>query len=112
MTLISPGQTRAYVKIQDGCNQFCTYCIIPYARGRIRSRESADILEEVRGLAERGIKEIVLTGIHISSYGMDLDPERRSRLIDLIEALDAVPGIERIRLGSLEPRILTEESGS
>lgn len=109
MTLISPGQTRAYVKIQDGCNQFCTYCIIPYARGRIRSRESADILEEVRGLAERGIKEIVLTGIHISSYGMDLDPERRSRLIDLIEALDVVPGIERIRLGSLEPRILTED---
>ena len=109
MTLLSPGQTRAYIKIQDGCNQFCTYCIIPYARGRIRSRGSADILEEVRGLAGRGVKEIVLTGIHISSYGMDLDPERRSRLIDLIEALDTVPGIERIRLGSLEPRILTED---
>lgn len=94
--------TRAYIKIQDGCNQFCTYCMIPYARGRVRSRKKQDVLKEIRGLAAAGYKEFVLTGIHISSYGMN-------NLLTLIQAIDAVEGVERIRLGSLEPRIVTEE---
>ena len=110
--------TRAYIKIQDGCNQFCSYCIIPYARGRVRSRKMEDILQEVRNLTENGYKEIVLTGIHISSYGLDFEhtadeqedygPFKNSALIDLIEALSGIEGLERIRLGSLEPRIITE----
>ena len=110
--------TRAYTKIQDGCNQFCSYCIIPYARGRVRSRKMEDILQEVRNLTANGYKEIVLTGIHISSYGLDFEhtadeqedygPFKNSALIDLIETLSGIEGLERIRLGSLEPRIITE----
>ncbi len=99
--------TRAYIKVQDGCNQFCSYCIIPYARGRVRSREKEDVVEEVKRLAHNGYKEIVLTGIHLSSYGIDL--EEGDNLLTLIQAVHAVEGIERIRLGSLEPRIITEE---
>lgn len=99
--------TRAYIKVQDGCNQFCTYCIIPYARGRVRSRRKAEVVEEVRTLAENGYKEVVLTGIHLSSYGVDF--EEQETLLSLIEAVHEVEGIERIRLGSLEPRIITEE---
>lgn len=110
--------TRAYVKIQDGCNQFCSYCIIPYARGRVRSRRREDILREVRGLVAAGYREVVLTGIHISSYGADWQeapniPEsggrRRSDLAELVEELQGLEGLERIRLGSLEPRIVTED---
>ena len=123
------GHTRAYIKVQDGCNQFCAYCIIPYARGRVRSRRMSDILTEVEGLAVAGYREIVLTGIHISSYGIDFDDaawqqgesvelmlreDRRAydggpKLIGLVERLQQIPGLERIRLGSLEPRIVTEE---
>ncbi len=147
MHLTSPGHTRAYIKIQDGCNQFCSYCIIPFARGRIRSRAQSEILREVRGLVADGIREVVLTGIHVSSYGLDLDAgpggdskkgdanaggssgadggrgEKQSRLpasvrfdpvragkalIGLLTELNAVEGLERIRLSSLEPRIMTE----
>ncbi|TCL59513.1 threonylcarbamoyladenosine tRNA methylthiotransferase MtaB [Kineothrix alysoides] len=100
------GNTRAYIKIQDGCNQFCSYCIIPYARGRVRSRKEEDILEEITGLAGRGYKEVVLTGIHISSYGTDFG---EPALLALIESIHGVDGIERIRLGSLEPGIVTQE---
>lgn len=99
--------TRAYIKVQDGCNQFCTYCIIPYARGRVRSRNLENVLEEVKTLAENGYKEVVLTGIHLSSYGIDL--KTGETLLSLIQAVHEVEGIERIRLGSLEPRIITEE---
>ena len=99
--------TRAFIKVQDGCNQFCTYCIIPYARGRVRSRRSEDVLEEVRRLAESGCQEVVLTGIHLSSYGVDL--EEGQNLLALIRTIHAVDGIRRIRLGSLEPGIITEE---
>lgn len=98
--------TRAYIKVQDGCNQFCTYCIIPYARGRVRSRSLESVLEEVRNLAEHGYREVVLTGIHLSSYGIDL---KDTDLLRLILAVHEIEGIERIRLGSLEPRIVTEE---
>ena len=98
--------TRAYIKVQDGCNQFCTYCIIPFARGRVRSRAKEDVICEVTDLANNGYKEVVLTGIHLSSYGVDLDGEN---LLSLILAVNEVEGIERIRLGSLEPRIITEE---
>lgn len=98
--------TRAYIKVQDGCNQFCTYCIIPFARGRVRSRSMEHVLEEVRELAAHGYKEVVLTGIHLSSYGIDLED---TDLLKLILAVHEVEGIERIRLGSLEPRIVTEE---
>lgn len=101
--------TRAYIKIQDGCNQFCTYCIIPYTRGRIRSRNQKDILSEVERLSKKGYKEVVLTGIHISSYGRDFGENQENALIELIEAINAIGGIERIRLGSLEPGIVTEE---
>lgn len=122
--------TRAYIKIQDGCNQFCTYCIIPYARGRVRSRYREEILKEVQGLADAGYQEIVLTGIHISSYGIDFEEDAwkqgkskevlkeenkrdysgSSKLIDLIESLHKIEGLHRIRLGSLEPRIITKEN--
>lgn len=98
--------TRAYIKIQDGCNQFCSYCIIPYARGRVRSRQEEDILREARGMAQAGYREVVLTGIHISSYGAD---RGGSELACLMERLSEIEGIERIRLGSLEPGIVTEE---
>ena len=100
---------RAYIKVQDGCNQFCTYCIIPFARGRVRSRRIAEILQEVQTLAERGYKEVVLTGIHLSSYGVDFPEETRENLLSLIQAVHEIKGISRIRLGSLEPRIITEE---
>ncbi len=108
--------TRAYIKIQDGCNQFCTYCIIPFARGRVRSRSLEDIMSEVNKLAESGCHEIVITGIHLSSYGLDFDNTEYNaqpvpnaeRLLQVIEAIDKVDGIERIRLGSLEPRIITD----
>ncbi len=116
--IASAEKTRAYIKVQDGCNQFCSYCIIPFARGRIRSRSIGDVEEEVRRLAGQGYQEIVLTGIHLSSYGMEAYPEKERfalcladedmPLIRLIQSLDAVPGITRIRLGSLEPRIVTE----
>ena len=132
-------RTRAYIKIQDGCNQFCSYCAIPYARGRVRSRRAEDVLEEVRGLVDAGYREVVLTGIHISSYGIDFGEEGqvpgnqgalreeprtddrarerkrqpayngRSRLVELVEQIHGIEGRERIRLGSLEPRIVTPE---
>lgn len=131
MTLKQTAEhTRAYIKIQDGCNQFCSYCIIPYARGRVRSRKWEDIYAEMKGLAEAGYREIVLTGIHISSYGIDFDDEAwtmgksvvreretgqrdyqgSTKLIDLLERIQDVDGISRIRLGSLEPRIVTEKN--
>ena len=99
--------TRAFVKVQDGCNQFCSYCIIPYARGRVRSRRMENVIAEIKRLAQAGIQEVVLTGIHLSSYGREIDGE--SHLIELIEAIHPIDGISRIRLGSLEPRIITEE---
>ena len=102
--------TRAFLKVQDGCNQFCSYCIIPYARGRIRYRAVEEILKEVRELTANGYQEIVLTGIHLSSYGMEKGNDfTKSRLGELIRAVNAVEGVRRIRLGSLEPRIITEE---
>ncbi len=97
--------TRAYLKVQDGCNQFCSYCIIPYARGRVRSRRKEEVVEEVKTLAGNGCKEVVLTGIHLSSYGID----HGSTLLELILAVHEVAGVERIRLGSLEPGIITED---
>ena len=100
--------TRAYIKVQDGCNQFCSYCIIPYARGRVRSRNLEHVLEEVRTLAASGYKEVVLTGIHLSSYGIDTGES----LLELIQKVHEIDGIKRIRLGSLEPRIITEEFAS
>lgn len=100
--------TRAYVKIQDGCNRFCSYCIIPYVRGRIRSRKPDDVMEEIKRIAESGCKEVVLTGIHLSSYGLDFK-DSTVKLIDVIEAVNKIEGIERIRLGSLEPLIVTDE---
>ena len=102
--------TRAYIKVQDGCNQFCTYCIIPYMRGRVRSRRKEEVVEEVSALGANGYKEVVLTGIHLSSYGVDF--EEKETLLSLIQAVHAIEGIERIRLGSLEPRIITEEFAS
>ncbi|MDE6983255.1 MAG: tRNA (N(6)-L-threonylcarbamoyladenosine(37)-C(2))-methylthiotransferase MtaB, partial [Lachnospiraceae bacterium] len=108
MQLTSTAEhTRAYIKIQDGCNQFCTYCMIPYARGRVRSRPRQAVAEEIRGLAAAGYREFVLTGIHISSYGMDFNDGEN--LLSLLQAIDGIEGVERIRLGSLEPRIVTRE---
>ena len=101
------NRTRADIKVQDGCNQFCTYCIIPFARGRVRSRDTQDVLQEVRALAASGCQEIVLTGIHLSSYGVDLGEDMD--LTALVEAVHEVDGISRIRLGSLEPGIVTEK---
>lgn len=101
--------TRAFIKVQDGCNQFCSYCIIPYTRGRVRSRSMEDILKEVTLLTENGCREIVLTGIHLSSYGADSHGEGEQPLLELIRRLDRAEGINRIRLGSLEPRIMTED---
>ena len=97
--------TRAFIKVQDGCNQFCSYCIIPYARGRVRSRSLTDVLTEIQALADNGYQEVVLTGIHLSSYGIDIG----DCLLHLIEETAKIEGIRRIRLGSLEPRIVTEE---
>ena len=107
MTLRKTAEhTRAYIKIQDGCNRFCSYCIIPYARGRVRSRAEEDILKEVKGMAQAGYREIVLTGIHISSYGID---RGGGELIALLQKLSEIEGIKRIRLGSLEPGIVTKD---
>jgi threonylcarbamoyladenosine tRNA methylthiotransferase MtaB len=102
--------TRAFIKVQDGCNQFCSYCIIPYARGRVRSRRFENVIAEVERLAANGFKEVVLTGIHLSSYGVDFEED--TGLLELIQAVNAVKGIERIRLGSLEPKIVTEHFAS
>lgn len=102
--------TRAFIKVQDGCNQFCSYCIIPYARGRVRSRRFENVIAEVERLAANGFKEVVLTGIHLSSYGVDFEED--IGLLELIQAVNAVKGIERIRLGSLEPKIVTEHFAS
>ncbi|MBQ9991229.1 MAG: tRNA (N(6)-L-threonylcarbamoyladenosine(37)-C(2))-methylthiotransferase MtaB [Lachnospiraceae bacterium] len=124
MTLTHTGEhTRAYIKIQDGCNQFCSYCIIPFARGRVRSRKLSDILKEVKGLAQAGYREVVITGIHLSSYGLDFQQEKfgdylateelkartyeRGYLLEVLEEINQIEGIQRIRLGSLEPRIVT-----
>lgn len=114
--------TRAYIKIQDGCNQFCSYCIIPFARGRVRSRKPEDILAEIQGLVTNGYKEIVLTGIHISSYGIDFSGETtsdgmpkytgESKLLELVKEIHKIEGLKRIRLGSLEPRVISEEFAS
>lgn len=114
--------TRAFIKIQDGCNQFCSYCIIPYTRGRVRSRRPEDIIREVETLVDKGYQEIVLTGIHLSSYGVDFSGERYQgegqgleqyhepeNLLELMAELDKIPGLKRMRLGSLEPRIITED---
>ncbi len=126
MTLTHAGEhTRAYIKIQDGCNQFCSYCIIPFARGRVRSRKKEDILKEVRGLAKAGYREVVITGIHLSSYGLDFQQEKfgdylgtaelrektyeKGYLAEILEEINKVEEIKRIRLGSLEPRILTSD---
>lgn len=98
---------RAEIKIQDGCDRFCTYCIIPYARGPVRSRDALDIIDEIKRIALTGVKEIVITGIHISSYGKDISKD--FRLIDLLEQIDKIDGIDRVRLGSLEPLIITED---
>lgn len=108
----SQEHTRTYIKIQDGCNQFCSYCIIPYVRGRVRSRRQEDILQEIRAVALAGCREVVLTGIHVSSYGTDLEEGRSGGdgLLDLIEKIHGTEGVERIRLGSLEPRIIRPET--
>ncbi len=115
LSIVNAGEkTRAYIKIQDGCNQFCSYCIIPYVRGRIRSRHEEDILLEVKRLADSGYQEVVLTGIHLSSYGVDLQGEKNfvvlegKPLLSIIRKVSEIEGIKRIRLGSLEPRIVTE----
>ena len=100
-------KTRAVIKVQDGCNQFCSYCIIPYARGRIRSRNPENVIKEITKIAKEGIKEVVITGIHLASYGRDF--ENKYLLIDLLEDIQKIEGIERIRLGSLEPTLITEE---
>lgn len=107
--------TRAYIKVQDGCNQFCSYCAIPYARGRVRSRREEDVLREVAGLAEAGYREVVLTGIHLGSYGTDSagadgSGHGGSRLVELVERVCGIPGLDRVRIGSLEPRIVTPEA--
>ena len=126
MTLTRAGEhTRAHIKIQDGCNQFCSYCIIPYARGRVRSRKEEDILNEVKGLVAAGYKEVVVTGIHLSSYGLDFinkesgdylqgvdirtQAYNKGYLLDIIEKINNIEGLERIRIGSLEPRIVTKD---
>lgn len=122
MHLEMPGHTRAYIKIQDGCNQFCSYCMIPYVRGRVRSRKAEDVLAEAERLSRAGYREIVITGIHISSYGLDFDApdenrqtpdaseaQTNERLLDLIRRICALDGVRRVRLGSLEPGVMTEE---
>ena len=126
MTLTHAGEhTRAYIKIQDGCNQFCSYCIIPYARGRVRSRKEEDVIREVKGLVAEGYQEIVVTGIHLSSYGLDFISKEsgdylqgvdirtqayhKGYLLDILEKINQIEGLKRIRIGSLEPRIITEK---
>lgn len=121
-TVTYTEKTRAVIKVQDGCNQFCSYCIIPYARGRIRSRKPEKVVLEIKEIAKKGIKEVVLTGIHLASYGKDFKEDTISEictnfklqkdqyyLIDLLEEIQKIDGIERIRLGSLEPTLITEE---
>jgi len=119
MTLTSvTDRVRTFVKIQDGCNQFCTFCAIPLARGRVRSRDREDIISEIKGLVQKGCREVVLTGIHVGSYGIDLTEKGKisgdyggfSKLIDLVEDISKIPGLERIRLSSVEPRIITDEN--
>lgn len=100
-------KTRAVIKIQDGCDRFCSYCIIPYARGRVRSRKPENVIAEIEKIAQKGIKEVVITGIHIASYGKDFEEEYR--LIDLLEQINQIKGIQRIRLGSIEPLLITEK---
>ncbi len=100
-------KTRAVIKVQDGCDRFCSYCIIPYARGRVRSRKKENIIAEIEKIAQKGIKEVVITGIHIASYGKDF--KEKYQLIDLLEEINQIKGIQRIRLGSLEPLLITEE---
>lgn len=100
-------KVRAFIKIQDGCNNFCSYCIIPFARGRVRSRKIENVVSEITDIAKKGIKEVVITGIHIASYGIDFD--KKIGLIDLLEKINKIDGIERIRLGSLEPKLITEQ---
>ena len=106
-TITYTEKTRATIKVQDGCNNFCSYCLIPYARGRIRSRRKESVLEEITEIAKKGIKEVVITGIHIASYGKDF--EDNYKLIDLLEDINKIDGIKRIRLGSLEPNVITQE---
>lgn len=101
-------KTRAVIKVQDGCNNFCSYCIIPYAKGRVRSRKLESVIDEIKSIAQKGIQEVVITGIHVASYGLDFKDEN-IRLIDLLEEINKVEGIKRIRLGSLEPNIITDE---
>ena len=101
-------KTRAVIKVQDGCNNFCSYCIIPYAKGRVRSRKLENILEEIKNVIEKGIQEVVITGIHIASYGIDFE-DKNIRLIDLLEKINKIEGLKRIRIGSLEPNIITDE---
>ena len=109
-TVTYTEKTRAVIKVQDGCNQFCSYCIIPYARGRIRSRNPKSVLEEIQKISLQGIKEVVITGIHIASYGKDFSQENAGYyLIDLLEDIEKIEGIKRIRLGSLEPTLITKE---
>ena len=105
----SAEHTRAYIKVQDGCNQFCSYCIIPFTRGRVRSRRPEDVREEIEGLCKAGYQGFVLTGIHLSSYGVDFSEDKKPHLLDLIRRIDSIDGVKRIRLGSLEPGIITEE---
>ena len=106
-TVTYTEKTRATIKVQDGCNNFCSYCLIPYARGRIRSRKKESVLEEVTQISKKGIKEVVITGIHIASYGKEFEEDYK--LIDLLEDINKVEGIKRIRLGSLEPNVITED---
>ncbi len=103
------GKTRAFIKIQEGCNQFCTYCIVPFARGPVRSRNPQQIIEEVNRVVAMGYREVILSGIHIASYGVDQADSGKTDLIDLIEALDGIAGLKRIRLGSMEPQFITPQ---
>ena len=106
-TITYTEKTRAVIKVQDGCNNFCSYCIIPYAKGRVRSRKPESVIKEIQEIVKKGIKEVVITGIHVASYGKDFADE--TRLIDLLEKINKVEGLKRIRLGSLEPNLITEE---
>jgi len=106
-TITYSEKTRAVIKVQDGCNNFCSYCIIPYARGRIRSRKINSVIEEVKEAVKNGVKEVVITGIHVASYGKDFQED--IRLIDLLEEINKIEGLNRIRLGSLEPKLITKE---
>ena len=108
-TITYTEKTRAVIKVQDGCDRFCSYCIIPYARGRVRSRKPESVVKEIEAVAQKGIKEVVITGIHIASYGKDFNEKNEYRLIDLLEEINKIEGIERIRLGSIEPTLITDE---